>query len=338
MSLPATYKHAVFKEAGKPLVIEETKLTLPAKGEILVKTEACGVCFSDVFAQNNGMGGGFPIVPGHEIIGRVVAVGEGVEAFKNGDRVGAGWHGGHDGTCGPCRKGRLNMCKNQKINGETKDGGYAEYVILRSEAVANVPDNVDAAKYAPILCAGMTVFNSIRNMHIGVGETVAIQGLGGLGHLAIQYANKFGYRVVAISRGSDKEQFARKLGAHEYIDTSKVDAGEALQALGGAALIVTTIPTGDQMQTLMNGLDVAGKLLILSVPGDITINTGPMLLKGQSVHAWPCGHAKDSEDTIQFTQLQNIDCLVETFPLDKANDAFAKMLSGSVRFRAVITF
>ncbi|KAK4223910.1 alcohol dehydrogenase [Podospora fimiseda] len=337
-SLPQTYRQAIFKEKGGPLTVEETTLKLPGKGEVLVKVEACGVCFSDCFAQQNVMGGGFPIVPGHEIIGRIVAVGDNAGAWKVGDRVGSGWHGGHDGTCKACKKGYHQMCDNQVINGETKPGGYAEYVILRSEAAAPVPDSVDAAKYAPILCAGMTVFNSIRKMNIGVGETVAIQGLGGLGHLAIQYANKFGYRVVAISRGSEKEKFARELGAHEYIDTNKVDAGEALKALGGASLVVTTNPNADAMPGLLNGLGVLGKLLILSVPGELPVNTVVMLKYGMSVQVWPCGHATDSEEAIAFTQLQNIDCLIEKFPLDKANEAFEAMLKGSVRFRAVITF
>ncbi|KAK4463906.1 alcohol dehydrogenase [Cladorrhinum samala] len=338
-SLPQTYRQAVFKEKGAPLTVEETSLKPPGKGEVLVKVEACGVCFSDVFAQQNVMGGGFPIVPGHEIIGRVVAVGDDAGAWKVGDRVGSGWHGGHDGTCKACKKGYHQMCDNQVINGETKPGGYAEYVIIRSEAAAPVPDSVDAAKYAPILCAGMTVFNSIRKMNVGVGETVAVQGLGGLGHLAIQYASKFGYRVVAISRGRDKEKFARELGAHEYVDAGEVeDVGQALKELGGASLVVSTSPRGDSMPGLLKGLGVLGKLLILSVPGELPVDTGVMLKYGLSVQVWPCGHATDSEEAIAFAQLQNIDCLIEKFPLEKANDAFNAMLSGNVRFRAVITF
>ncbi|KAI0508645.1 chaperonin 10-like protein [Xylaria bambusicola] len=192
MSLPSTYKHAVFPGMGQALVVEETPLKLPGRGEILIKVEACGVCFSDMFAQNNVMGGGFPLCPGHEIIGRVAAIGDGVTAWKVGDRVGGGWHGGHDGSCTACSKGWFQMCDNQVINGETKAGGYAEYSILRSEATVNIPEHVDAAKYAPILCAGMAVFNSIRHMNIAVGDLVAIQGIGGLGHLAIQYAAHMG--------------------------------------------------------------------------------------------------------------------------------------------------
>ncbi|KAL2021758.1 hypothetical protein VTK56DRAFT_6701 [Thermocarpiscus australiensis] len=337
MTLPKTFKRAVFKEANAPLTIEEAPLRVPQKGEVLVKVEACGVCYSDTIAQHIIAGGGSPITPGHEIIGRIAAVGDGVEAWKVGDRVGSGWHGGHDGICGACKKGVFQMCENQAINGVTKPGGYAEYVIIRSEAAVSIPEGVDAAKYAPFLCAGVTCFNSIRRMDIGPGETVAVQGLGGLGHLGIQYANKFGYRVVALSRGADKEQFARELGAHEYIDTSRGDVGEALKALGGASLIVMTNPQAKGASELLKGLAPMGKLLILAVPGEVTFNTATMVGKGLSIHTWPSGHAVDSEEAIKFSQLQNINCMIERFPLDKANEAYNAMLDGKVRFRAVIT-
>ncbi|KAI4859590.1 putative alcohol dehydrogenase [Hypoxylon rubiginosum] len=337
MSLPSSYKLAVFKAQGQPLVIEQTPLKLPNAGEILVKVEACGVCFSDMFAQNNVMGGGFPLVPGHEIIGRVAAVGAGVSSWKVGERVGAGWHGGHDGTCNACQRGWHQMCDNRVVNGETKNGGYAEYVLIRSEAAAHVPESVDGAKYAPIMCAGTAVFNSMRNMDVNPGETVAVQGLGGLGHLAIQYARRFGFRVVAISRDASKEKFARELGAHEYIDASAGDTGEQLLKLGGAKLVVATAPTAEVMTPLLKGLGILGKLLILSVPGQVPIDTAVMLTYGTSVQVWPCGHATDAEDTIRFTELSNIDCMIEKFPLDQANEAFNQMLSGKVRFRAVIT-
>ncbi|KAK3347208.1 alcohol dehydrogenase [Lasiosphaeria hispida] len=336
MSLPATYKQAVFKASGQPLVVEETALQPPAKGEVLVKVEACGVCYSDVYAQVNALGGGFPIVPGHEIIGRVAALGEGVVGWNVGDRIGGGWHGGHDGTCRACKKGLNQMCDNLAVNGETRPGGYTEYTTLRYEAAVRIPEGVDAAKYAPILCAGMTMFNSLRHQNIPVGETVAVQGLGGLGHLAVQYANKFGYRVVALSRGADKEKFARQLGAHEYIDTAKEDGGEALRKLGGAALIMVTGPDGKAIPPLIKGLAPVGKLLILSIPGDITINTGALLHYGASIQSWPSGQQIDSEEAIEFTKLQGIDCMVERFPLDKAQDAFDAMLKGTVRFRSVI--
>ncbi|KAI5860474.1 putative alcohol dehydrogenase [Durotheca rogersii] len=339
MSLPKTYRRAIFAAKGEPLTIEETPLTLPSAGELLVKVEACGVCFSDMFAQMGVMDGGFPLCPGHEIIGRVAAVGPtSGSLWKVGDRVGAGWHGGHDSDCAACQKGWFQMCENQAVNGETKHGGYGEYCLLRSEATVRVPEHVDAAKYAPILCAGMTVFNSLRHMNIPVGETVAVQGLGGLGHLAVQYAARMGYRVVAISRGADKEKFARELGAHAFIDASgpAADVGDALKALGGASLAIATAPTADSIAPLVKGLGVLGKLLVLSVPGDLTINTGVMLKNGLSVQSWPCGHARDSEEAIAFTELQHIDCMIQKFPLEQAQEAFEAMLAGTVRFRAVI--
>ncbi|KAH8693785.1 putative alcohol dehydrogenase [Talaromyces proteolyticus] len=337
MALPKTFKQAVFKAVGSPLVIEEAPLTPPGVNQLLVKVEACGVCFSDMFAQNNVMGGGFPIVPGHEIIGRVAALGGNVAGWTVGDRVGGAWHGGHDGTCKPCRKGWYQMCDNRVVNGETKNGGYAEYCILNAEAAVRVPSHVPAVKYAPILCAGVSVFNSIRHMNITLGETVAVHGLGGLGHLAIQYARKMGYRVVAISRDARKEHSVRELGAHEYIDTSAVDAGEALQKMGGASLIISTAPSAEPVNSLLKGLGILGKLLFLSVPGEVSVDTAIMLGYALSVQVWPCGHAIDTEEAIAFAEMEGIDCLVEEFPLEKANEAFEAMLKGTVRYRAVLT-
>ncbi|KAJ5202854.1 hypothetical protein N7449_004933 [Penicillium cf. viridicatum] len=286
-SIPSTYKQAVFKEQGASLTLEEVTLNVPKRDEILVKVEACGVCHSDHFAQTNLMGGGFPLVPGHEIIGRVAAVGEGETVWKEGDRIGGAWHGGHDGTCGACKKGFFQMCDNGQVNGISRNGGYAEYCLIRREAAVHIPDHVNAAKYAPMLCAGVT-------------------GLGGLGHLALQYANKFGYRVVALSRDSTKEEFARKLGAHEYIDTSKEDPVAALQRLGGASLIVSTAPVPEIINPLIQGLGVMGKLLILSIVGGIEVNTGMLVGKGKSIWSWPSGHATDSEDAIAFADLHGI--------------------------------
>lgn len=337
MSLPASYKAALFKEAGGQLVIEDVPLTKPAAGEVLVKVEACGVCHSDTIPQAYGLKGNFPIIPGHEIIGKIVALGESVSQWKVGDRIGGPWHGGHDGTCLACRKGHFQMCDLGIVNGVTKNGGYAQYCILRAEAGVRIPTHVRAADYAPILCAGVTVFNAMRQMNVQPGSTVAIQGLGGLGHLAIQYANRFGFRVVAISRDAQKEKFARELGAHEYIDTSKEDAATALQKLGGASLIVATAPNPQVISPLLKGLGPLGKILILAVAGEIPFDTLAMISKGLSVHGWPSGHAMDSEETIQFTELENIKCMVQEYPLEKANEAFDAMMEGSVRFRAVIT-
>ncbi|TLD13090.1 uncharacterized protein PgNI_02989 [Pyricularia grisea] len=337
MTLPSTFKAAVFKAQGEPLTLEDLPMKEPGRGELLVKVEACGVCHSDSFAQNNAFGGGFPLIPGHEIIGRVAAVGPDVSGWEAGQRVGSGWHGGHDGTCKACNKGLHQMCDNKTINGITKNGGYAEYCVIRSEAAVRIPEHVDAAKYAPILCAGVTTYNSMRRQGIAQGETVAIQGLGGLGHLAIQYARRMGYHVVAISRGADKEKAARELGAHEYIDAAKDDPAAALQKLGGAALIVATAPHADAISPLIGGLDIMGKLLLLAVPGPLSVNIAAMLGKGCSVVTWPSGNALDSEEAIKFTDMQDVDCKIETFPLEKANDAYKVMMDGSVRFRSVVT-
>lgn len=231
----------------------------------------------------------------------------------------------------------FQMCKNEAINGVTRDGGYGEYVTLRSEAVVQVPADVDPAEYAPILCAGITVFNSLRNQHIIPGEVVGVQGLGGLGHLALQYANKLGYKVVAISSSADKETFARDLGAHEYIDGSKEDIGQALQKLGGAACIIFTAPNGKLIPPLLSGLGPLGKLLILAAAGPVEINPGSMIQNGLSIVAWPSGHALDCEEAIDFAMRHGVSCMIERFKLDDANEALKHMLSGKVRFRAVIT-
>ncbi|KAJ5655734.1 hypothetical protein N7507_007684 [Penicillium longicatenatum] len=304
MSLPQTYKRAVFKELGHPLTVEDAPLKLPGTNELLIKVEACGVCYSDMYSQYNGIGGGFPIVPGHEIIGKVSAVGNHVSNWSVGDRVGAGWHGGHDGTCKACKKGWFQMCDNNVVNGATKEGGF---------------------------------FNSIRHMNIKAGETVAIQGLGGLGHLAIQYAKHMKYRVIAISRGNDKEGAARELGVDEFIDSSRGDAGAQLAALGGAALAITTASTEETITPLLKGLGILGKLLVLSFPNKITLDPTDLLKYGLSVHFWPSGHHIDAEEAIQFAENNKIKSVIEKFPLSQAQQAFDSMLGGKVRFRAVIT-
>lgn len=262
-SLPKTYKAAIFEAANQPLTIKDIELKHPEEGQILVKVEACGVCHTDAVV-GSGNYGELPRIPGHEMIGKVVEVGPHVTKWKEGDRVGGAWHGGHDGTCRQCNEGLFQMCDKEEINGVTRDGGYAEYCLLRAEAAVRVPADADAVKMAPLMCAGVTVFNGIRRMNVRPGEIVAIQGLGGLGHLAVQYASKMGYRTVALSRGTDKKDFALKLGASEYIDTSKENAAEALQKLGGAALIVATAPNPEHISPLVGGCKALGKLLILA--------------------------------------------------------------------------
>jgi len=337
-NLPKTYKIAVFKEANKPLVFEERELRLPEDGEVLVKVLACGVCHSDAVVRMGGFGNGFPIIPGHEIIGEVAAVPSSEKRWKEGDRVGGPWHGGHDGTCKSCRKALNQMCENEQINGVTRDGGYGQYVILRTEAVVSVPKDVDPVEFCPQLCAGVTVFNSLRQQHIPPGETVAIQGLGGLGHLALQYVRQSGYRTVAISSSAAKKDFATQLGAHDYIDSSKGDIGKQLQEIGGAACIVLTAPNSKLIPQLIGGLGPLGKLLVLAATeGPTQLDTNSMISKGLSVSAWPSGHAQDCEDTIIFAKVHSVKCMVEKFPLEQANEALEKMEKGQIRFRGVLT-
>ncbi|KAI0158278.1 alcohol dehydrogenase [Xylariaceae sp. FL1272] len=317
-SLPKTYKAAVAKSADKPLVIEELELKQPGPGQVLVKVIACGVCHSDALISGGHLGDVFPRVPGHEIVGDVVAVGEGVKKFSGGERVGGPWHGGHDSTCRSCSRGQYQMCDNEKINGLSHDGGYAEYTLLREEAVVRVPKEADAAEVAPLLCAGVTVFNSMRKQHVEQGNLVAVQGLGGLGHLAVQYANKMGYQVVAISSGSAKKEFAHKLGAHDYIDTSKDDPVKKLMEMGGAALIVATAPNPKAISPLVGGLQAGGTLLVLAPVGPVEFDTGALVLRGASVAGWPSGHALDSEEAIKFATTHGVKCMIEKFPLSDA--------------------
>lgn len=244
---------------------------------------------------------------------------------------------GHDGTCRSCQRGVFQTCDNEEINGVTMDGGYAEYVLLRAEAAVRIPDTVDPAEAAPLLCAGVTTFNSMRRMGVMQGDLVAVQGLGGLGHLAVQFASKMGYEVVAISSGGDKRDFATKLGAHHYIDTSKEDPVKALMKLGGAAMICSTAPHAKAVSPLVGGLAPQGKLIVLAPLGPVEFDTATMVTKAASVHGWPSGHALDCEETISFAGTHGVKCMIEKFPLDKVQEAFEHMTSGKVRFRAVLT-
>lgn len=335
-SLPKTYKVAAFEEKGAPLTIKDVELKKPGPGEVLMKVIACGVCGSESNCQQGSYGNKFPISPGHEIVGDVAAVGEGEKQWKVGDRIGAAWHGGRDGTCTECRRGDFQFCENADINGIKRDGGYGEYVILRTEAIVPIPTDIDPYEVAPLLCAGITVFNSLRNQSIPIGSLVAVQGLGGLGHLALQYYPKMGYTVAAISSSSSKRDFALSLGAHHYIDTSTQDVSAELQKLGGAKCIVLTAPNPGLIDPLMKGLGVRGKLLTLAACGPITINQPMMIGKALSVTAWPSGHVIDSMDAIDFAKVHGIKCMIEKFPLEKAQEALEHMQKGNVRFRGVL--
>lgn len=336
-SLPKTYKAVVLSKSNDSFKLSDVELKHPSAGEVLVKVKACGVCFSDLALAAGEFGEGpFPRVPGHELVGDVVEVGSGVDRFSPGDRVGGPWHGGHDGSCRQCSRSLFQTCDKKAVNGVTRDGGYAEYALLRAEAVVRVPKDMDPAQAAPLLCAGVTVFNGIRKMHVEQGNLVAVQGLGGLGHLAVQYARKMGYEVAVLSSGDDKESFARELGAHHYINVSTKDAGEELTKLGGAAIIVQTAPNPKVVGGLINGLAVGGKLLSLAPVGAVEINTMTLLSKAASVQGWPSGHALDSEEAIRFAINHGVKCMIEKYPFADVQKAVDSLAAGKPRFRNVL--
>ena len=325
------------KEANGDFVLVDLPMPEPAAGQIRVKVEACGICHSDAFVKYGAFPGiEFPRVPGHEVAGVVDALGSGVSAFKKGDRVGVGWHGGHCFQCERCRRGDFVNCDKAQICGISYDGGYAEYMVAPWEAAARIPDDLSASDAGPLLCAGITTFNALRNSGAGPGDTVAISGIGGLGHLGVQFANRMGFRTVALSRGEDKRALATELGAHLYIDTAKENVAEALQALGGADLILATAPNAKVIGELTNGLSKRGKLLIVAAAGE-NVEFAPFnLLSGKSISGWPSGTPIESEDTLNFSVLTGVKPKVEIFALEQANEAFAKMMSNEVRFRAVL--
>ena len=319
--------------------IVERPVPEPGKNQVRIKVEACGICHSDVLVKE-GLWPGvqYPRILGHEIAGRIDAVGADVVQWKPGQRVGVGWHGGHCFVCDQCRRGDFILCRNEKITAIHFDGGYAEYVAVPAEAVAAMPEELPADEAAPLMCAGITVFNSMRNAGVRSGDLVAVQGIGGLGHLGIQYARQMGFRTVAIGRGGDKEPLARKLGAHVYIDTSAEDAVAALQKLGGARLLVGTAPDSKSMSALVEGLAPGGKLLVVGAGAEpLSVAVIQLLLPRRTIQGWPSGTAMDSEDTLRFSALSGVRPMIERFPLEKAVEAYDRMLSGKARFRVVLT-
>jgi D-arabinose 1-dehydrogenase-like Zn-dependent alcohol dehydrogenase len=342
-NLPKTFKAAVIIGANQPLEIKEVPMLEPDVGEILLKVHACGVCHSDHNVLSGAMGPPHIARLGHEFVGTIVALGPtaGIPSkWQVGDLVGGAWHGGHDGHCRSCSHGDFQMCANKQINGVTRDGGYGEYAVLRAEAAVRLPRELAGevlAQWAPMLCAGVTVFNGMRRMGIAAGDVVAVQGLGGLGHLAVQYARKMGFRTVALSRGEEKRAFAMDLGAHDYIDTAAGNVADELQKLGGAALVIVTAPNAKAITSLVGGLAPRGTLLIHTAIGPVPIDTVSMVQKALTVRGWPSGHALDSEEAIQFARQNSVRCQIEKFPLEKANEAIEHMMSGKARFRAVLT-
>ncbi|MGB5192499.1 MAG: alcohol dehydrogenase [Polyangiales bacterium] len=330
-------KAMVVREAGGPFELEERDIPAPGPGEVRIKVEACGICHSDAFVKFGQFPGlQLPRAPGHEVAGIIDEVGEGVDVFSPGDRVGVGWHGGHCFKCDPCRRGDFINCRNQQVCGISYDGGYQEYMVCPWHAAARIPDGLDAADAAPLLCAGITTFNALRNSGAKPGDVVAVQGVGGLGHLALQYARRMGFHTVALSRGKDKEELARKLGAHTYIDAKTQNEVEELQKLGGADVILATAPSGKAIEGVIDGLSGRGKLmLVAAAPDPFSVNAFAML-SGKQVHGWPSGTAIDSEDTMRFSALTDVRPQIERFPLEGANEAFAKVMGNTIRFRAVL--
>src|SRR5713226_6843482 len=332
-------KAVQISKPGGSFEVVERPIPQPARGQVRIKVEACGICHSDALVKE-GLWPGiqYPRVPGHEIAGRIDAVGPDVTNWKPGQRVGVGWHGGHCFQCEPCHRGDFILCQFGKITGISFDGGYAEYMVAPAEAVAAIPDDLPSAEAAPLLCAGITVYNSLRNAGARAGDLVAVQGIGGLGHLGVQYARQMGFRTVAIGRGGDKDALAKKLGAHNYIDTAASEPAAALQALGGASVILATAPDSKAISDLVEGLGPDGKLVIVGAGLEpLTITPLQLIFGRRTVRGWPSGTAKDSEDTLQFSSSSGVRPMIERYPLEKAAEAYDQMITGRARFRVVLT-
>jgi D-arabinose 1-dehydrogenase-like Zn-dependent alcohol dehydrogenase len=321
-----------------PLELVERPMPEPGPREARIRIEACGVCHSDSYVVTGTYPGvRFPAVPGHEIAGRIDALGSEVTNWRVGQRVGIGWFGGVCGTCPRCRRGDFITCRNLRIPGIHFDGGYAEYMVAPMEALASIPDTLDAVHAAPLLCAGITTFNALRNSSARPGDVVAILGIGGLGHLGVQFANRMGFHTVAIARGRDKGNLARDLGAHLYIDSEAQDPAKELMALGGAKVILATVTSGKAMTPLIDGLGIDGTLIVLGAsPEAIEVNPYHVIGERRGVRGWPSGTSVDSEDTMRFSALTGVETMIEPYPLAQAAEAYQRMLSGKARFRVVI--
>ncbi|HKT33270.1 MAG TPA: alcohol dehydrogenase [Nitrospira sp.] len=330
---------AQIRSPGAPFEVVKRDIPAPGTNQVRIKVQACGICHSDMFVKEGYWPGlQYPRVTGHEVAGVIDEVGPGVTMWEKGQRVGVGWHGGHCGQCDPCRRGDFMGCKNFQVTGFQADGGYAQYMIARQEAVAAIPDALSPVDAAPLLCAGVTTFNSLRHSGAQAGALVAVQGLGGLGHLGVQFASKMGFHTVAIGRGQDKETLAKKLGAARYLDTNTVDAAKELMRLGGASVILATAPDSKSMSALIDGLGLSGQLLVVGASTDpITVTPVQLIMSRRSILGWPSGTAKDSEDTLNFCALTGVRAMTETFPLDQAAAGYERMVSGKARFRAVLT-
>ncbi len=332
-------KVAQVPKAGADFEIVEREIPQPGPGQVRIRVQACGVCHSDVLTKEGVWPGiTYPRVPGHEVAGVIDEAGPGVTQWSKGQRVGVGWHGGQDGTCLACRRGDFANCANLKISGISYDGGYAEYMLAPVEALARMPESLDAAEAAPLLCAGITTFNALRHSGAMPSDLVAVQGVGGLGHLGIQFAQKFGYKVAAIGRGPENSALARKLGAAVYIDSAATNAAAELQKLGGARAILATAPSSKSMSALIDGLGDNGTMMVVGATFDPIEVTPIQLIRGmKNLKGWSSGIPTDSEDTLRFAELTGVRAMIERYPLAKAGEAFARMMSGHAQFRVVLT-
>lgn len=332
-------KAAQVSKPGADFEIVEREIPEPEPGQVRIKVQACGVCHSDVLTKD-GLWPGiqYPRVPGHEVAGVIDKVGDGVSEWKKGRRVGVGWHGGQDNTCRECRRGDFRNCRNLKVCGISYDGGYQQYMVAPAEALVSIPETLSDVDAAPLLCAGITTCNALRHSGALPGDLVAVQGIGGLGHLGIQFANKFGYKVVAIGRGPENAALAKKLGASLYIDSQSVNAAEELQKLGGARVILATAPNSKAMSELIDGLGPNGELMVVGASSDPIEVTPLQLINGsKTIRGWASGTPADSEDTLRFAEISGVRAMIETYPLEKAAEAYARMLSGKAEFRVVLT-
>ncbi|HXQ97298.1 MAG TPA: alcohol dehydrogenase [Candidatus Limnocylindrales bacterium] len=334
----AKMKAVQVPKPGADFEIVEREIPQPGAGQVRIRVQACGVCHSDVITKEGLMPIAYPRVPGHEVAGVIDEVGAGVRQWKNGQRVGVGWHGGQDGTCPACRRGDFGICANLKICGISYDGGYQEYMVAPVEALAQMPESLDAAEAGPLMCAGVTTFNALRHSGALPSDLVAVQGIGGLGHLGIQFANKFGYRVAAVGRGPENAALAKKLGAHVYIDSKATDAAAELQKLGGARVILATAPNSKAMSALVGGLGNNGRMMVVGASAEpIEVPPAALIFGRKSLQGWPSGIPTDSEDTLRFAEMTGVRPMIEKFPLAKAADAYARMMSGKAEFRVVLT-
>jgi D-arabinose 1-dehydrogenase-like Zn-dependent alcohol dehydrogenase len=333
-----TMRVAQIPKAGALFEIVDRPIPEPGARQVQIKVDACGICHSDqIFKEGKWPGLKWPVVPGHEVAGRVTALGAGVTWFKVGQRVGVGWNGGYCSECEPCREGEFPYCTTGATTAAAFDGGYAEYMVAPETAVAAMPEKLDPVEAGPLMCAGVTTFNALRNAGARPGDLVAIQGIGGLGHLAVQFASKSGFHTVAISRGADKEKLARELGAQHYIDDTNGDAAKQLTKMGGAKVILCTAPNAKAIGALAPGLKYKGKLLVVAAPPDnLSISPLLLLMGSRSVAGWYSGYAKDSEDALAFSALTGVCPRVEVYPLEQVNEAYERMLSNKARFRVVL--